>query len=51
MLKDFRCKKCNKLLFKYKDGVYLMLEIKCDRCGTVNIINNQDQRENIEIFA
>lgn len=35
-MKDFRCKKCNKLLAKEK--IIGVLEIKCTRCNTVNSI-------------
>lgn len=35
-MKDFRCKKCNKLLAKEK--INGTLEIKCTRCGTINVI-------------
>ncbi|MGI6421197.1 MAG: Com family DNA-binding transcriptional regulator [Syntrophomonadaceae bacterium] len=31
---DFRCKRCNRLLGKYKDCK--QLEIKCPRCGYNN---------------
>jgi len=37
-MKDLRCKKCNKLLCRYRDCVEL--EIKCPRCGTVNSLTN-----------
>jgi len=37
---EYRCKKCGKLLFKFKNSVIIDLEIKCDRCGTVNEIKN-----------
>ena len=35
-MRECRCKKCGKLLFKYKNGVIIEVEIKCDRCGTMN---------------
>ncbi len=33
---DYRCQSCNKLLFKgnIEKGV---VEVKCDKCGTVNV--------------
>lgn len=34
MLKQLRCKKCNKLLAKISD--YSELEIKCNRCKQIN---------------
>lgn len=37
-LKEYRCKKCRKLLFKYKECGLLRVEIKCDRCETINVI-------------
>lgn len=37
---DFRCKKCRKLLFKYNNDVRCEVEIKCDRCGTINKTEN-----------
>lgn len=35
---ECRCVKCNKLLFKLKIGFGLEVEIKCDRCGTINVV-------------
>ncbi|MGI6469534.1 MAG: Com family DNA-binding transcriptional regulator [Syntrophomonadaceae bacterium] len=37
-MKDLRCKKCNKLLCRYRDCGEL--EIKCPRCGSVNSLTN-----------
>lgn len=34
MLKEFRCKKCRKLLAKISD--YSEIEIKCNRCKQIN---------------
>ncbi|KUG04619.1 hypothetical protein ASZ90_017980 [hydrocarbon metagenome] len=33
-MKEFRCRKCHKLLGKYRGN--LELEIKCPRCGVNN---------------
>lgn len=33
-MNEFRCPKCQKLLFKYKLKGELNLEIKCTRCRT-----------------
>ena len=35
-MKEFRCKKCHKLLFKAEDG-YLTVETICPKCKTKNI--------------
>ena len=36
-MKDFRCKKCNQLQFKWKfDGVKITVEVKCYACNTYN---------------
>lgn len=38
-MRECRCKKCRKLLFKYRNGAIIKehgVEIKCDRCGTIN---------------
>lgn len=40
-MKEFRCKKCRKLLGKIK-GV---AEIKCTRCKTLNRINTEHQEK------
>ncbi|WDU82309.1 Com family DNA-binding transcriptional regulator [Caloramator sp. Dgby_cultured_2] len=32
---DFRCPKCNKLLFKYKLKGELVAQVKCTRCKTL----------------
>ncbi|HBJ2602758.1 TPA: hypothetical protein ACXDAM_002282 [Clostridium botulinum] len=32
-LNQFRCPKCNKLLFQYKLHGHLSIEIKCNRCS------------------
>ncbi|AWM80748.1 Com family DNA-binding transcriptional regulator [Gammaproteobacteria bacterium ESL0073] len=53
MLKEFRCKKCHKLLAKISD--YSELEIKCNRCKQINYYvfssnleyQNAKQRSNI----
>ncbi len=37
-MNDLRCKKCNKLLCRFRDCGEL--EIKCPRCGTVNSLTN-----------
>ncbi|WP_090920601.1 Com family DNA-binding transcriptional regulator [Phocoenobacter skyensis] len=36
-IKEIRCKKCRKLLAKYKKVQYL--EIKCVRCKKINTFN------------
>ncbi|MGR6836598.1 Com family DNA-binding transcriptional regulator [Syntrophomonas erecta] len=38
-IRDFRCKKCNKLLGRCR-GEY-ELEIKCPRCGFINYLYNR----------
>lgn len=38
-MNDFRCRKCNKLLCRYREC--LELEIKCPRCSTVNSLSSQ----------
>ncbi|WP_241197661.1 Com family DNA-binding transcriptional regulator [Pantoea agglomerans] len=35
MLKENRCKWCNKLLFK---GVFKSIQIKCPRCREINVL-------------
>jgi phage FluMu protein Com len=35
-MKDLRCKNCHRLLGRYQDCE--KLEIKCPRCGTINIV-------------
>ncbi|KRQ86018.1 Mu-like prophage protein Com [Caloramator mitchellensis] len=32
---DFRCPKCNKLLFKYRLKGSLAVEVKCTRCSVI----------------
>jgi phage FluMu protein Com len=44
-LKDFRCKKCQKLLGKYRDCVEL--EIKCPRCGSRNTLGPTEKKNNV----
>ncbi|HIG0360445.1 hypothetical protein [Clostridium botulinum] len=34
---QFRCPKCNKLLFKYKLHGHLSIEIKCNRCSSYSV--------------
>lgn len=36
-LKKMRCKKCGRLLFK---GAIRTIEIKCPKCGYVQVFNN-----------
>lgn len=36
-LQEVRCKECNKLLAK--ERIIGVLEIKCTRCNTLNVIN------------
>jgi phage FluMu protein Com len=36
MNKEFRCRKCNKLLAKSNKGGEIKGQIKCPRCGTIN---------------
>ncbi|MEN6348446.1 MAG: Com family DNA-binding transcriptional regulator [Syntrophomonas sp.] len=40
-MNDFRCKKCQKLLGKYRECE--QLEIKCPRCGTKNILKENEK--------
>lgn len=35
-MKDLRCNKCHRLLGRYQECE--KLEIKCPRCGTINIV-------------
>lgn len=37
-MNDFRCPRCNKLLFKYKLKGNLWVEIKCLRCNTMAVL-------------
>lgn len=37
-MNDLRCKKCNKLLCRFREC--LELEIKCPRCGTINSLSH-----------
>ena len=54
MLKDFRCRECNRLLAKVA-GSGLQVEIKCPRCKMLNMfseeifitIEEERQRNNI----
>jgi phage FluMu protein Com len=39
MLKDFRCKKCQKLLGRYRECE--VLEIKCPRCRAINTVKQE----------
>ncbi|UYZ82782.1 Com family DNA-binding transcriptional regulator [Entomomonas sp. E2T0] len=43
MLKEFRCKKCHKLLAKISD--YSEVEIKCNRCKQVNYYTQSTKQE------
>lgn len=45
MLKQFRCKKCNKLLAKISD--YSEIEIKCNRCKQLNYYIYSTSKEKI----
>lgn len=40
-MREVRCLKCNKLLGKIKGEA----EIKCPRCGTINNINSDRERQ------
>lgn len=37
-MRDLRCKNCRRLLGRYQECE--KLEIKCPRCGTINIVVN-----------
>ena len=39
MLKEFRCKFCNRLLAKVEDGS--KVEIKCPKCKTMNLYQDE----------
>ncbi len=41
-MEEVRCKKCNRLLGK---GVPGNMEVKCPRCGMINIFNNKQTIE------
>jgi phage FluMu protein Com len=43
MLKEFRCYKCRKLLAKY--GSCAIFEIKCPRCGFLNVLKRTELEE------
>lgn len=43
-MRDLRCKKCHRLLGRYQDCE--KLEIKCPRCGTVNIVVSSPESVN-----
>lgn len=45
-MNDFRCRKCQKLLGKYREC--RELEIKCPRCGTTNILAPAELRKKTE---
>ena len=37
MMRECRCRNCNKLMFRYQvGGQFMTIEIKCDRCGLIN---------------
>lgn len=44
MMKEFRCKKCRKLLAKVSD--YSELEIKCNRCKQINYYTTSSKQDN-----
>lgn len=37
-MKEIRCKKCGKLLFKVSEESSTYVEIKCLKCGSINKI-------------
>jgi len=41
-MQEIRCKKCDKLLGTYRPGSYLLAELKCPRCKSLNEINIRD---------
>jgi phage FluMu protein Com len=58
-MKEYRCEKCKRLLFKYLegDGAVVAIEVKCTRtgCGAINTFLicrvPRDMRSPVEITA
>lgn len=42
---ELRCRECGKLLTTIKKGVNIELEIKCNKCKTINLITLKSVRE------
>lgn len=45
---EIRCTKCNKLLTKASEDGIIRLEIKCPRCGELNEINMNTEKERVK---
>ena len=39
-MKEYRCKKCHKLLFKYTPNAIFELEITCPKCKERQVLGN-----------
>jgi len=46
MEEEFRCENCKKLLFKYGAGIIVFIEVKCERCGHINILRQKRDNPN-----
>lgn len=48
---EIRCEKCGKLLTIIKHGSKIIIEIKCTRCGHINLIKilNVEETQQIKV--
>lgn len=44
-MNECRCRKCQKLLFKYRKFGEIEVMVKCPRCGEMNIIKTESLHE------
>lgn len=44
-MEECRCKKCQKLLFKYRRKGEIEVAIKCPRCGEINMVTTESLHE------
>lgn len=42
-MNDFRCPRCNKLLFRYKLKGSLEVQVKCTRCNTIAVLKEMNK--------
>lgn len=40
-MNDFRCPRCNKLLFRYRLKGSLEVQVKCTRCNTIAVLKEE----------